>query len=340
MICNYADVGRSSTAKLRQLLKENQLIPVLDSAPERKAMEWLDAMDQALTQAEANADALMDGYTQSAIRAERFAMEMALKFLYSPQRRVFHLGFNLDTGQLDNNYYDLLASEARIASIISLAKGEVPQSHWLQLSRPITRVEGTYVLLSWSATMFESLLPTLFLRSYPGTLLADSAQGAVPHQIAYGKAKGVPWGISESGFYLFDANQNYQYRAFGVPGLGFKRGLGDDLVVAPYASALALTVMPREACRNLQALAAKGFVGSYGFFEAVDYTPSRVPLGKNHTIVRTFMAHHQGMSLLAFEHVLLDRPMQRRFMSDPQAQATKLLLQERVPKKGGTLHPH
>ena len=150
----------------------------------------------------------------------------------------------------------------------------------------------------------------------------------------------MPWGISESCYNATDMHQVYQYRAFGVPGLGFKRGLGDDLVIAPYASALALTVMPQEACRNLQTLATNGFLGGHGFYEAIDYTPSRVPRGKHHAIVRSFMAHHQGMSLLAFAHVLLNQPMQRRFMSDPLAQATQLLLQERVPKKGATLHPH
>ncbi|MFZ0533415.1 MAG: hypothetical protein WAM09_09565, partial [Anaerolineales bacterium] len=189
-IRTYTTAGLSSTAALRNLLKENQPIPDPDSGAERNALEWLDAMDQALAQAGANADALMNIYAQSATRAERFVTEMDFQFLYHKQRRVFHIGFNLDTGQLDNNHYDLLASEARIASIIALAKGEVPQSHWLQLSRPLTKVEGMYVLLSWSATMFEYLMPPLFLRSYPGTLLADSAQGAVLHQIAYGKAKG------------------------------------------------------------------------------------------------------------------------------------------------------
>ncbi len=159
-------------------------------------------------------------------------------------------------------------------------------------------------------------------------------------QIEYGRQRAVPWGISESCYNATDAGQVYQYRAFGVPGLGFKRGLGDDLVIAPYASALALTVAPREACRNLQTLADDGFLGAYGFYEAIDYTPSRVPRGKHHAIVRTFMAHHQGMSLLAFGHVLLNRPMQRRFMSAPLVKATELLLQERVPKKGATLHPH
>jgi hypothetical protein len=162
----------------------------------------------------------------------------------------------------------------------------------------------------------------------------------VSRQIEYGRQRGVPWGISESCYNATDINQVYQYRAFGVPGLGFKRGLGDDLVIAPYATALALTVMPREACRNLQSLADHGFLGSYGFFEAIDYTPTRVPRGKPHAIVHSFMAHHQGMSLLAFAHVLLDQPMQRRFLSDPLVRATELLLQERVPKKGATLHPH
>ena len=188
--------------------------------------------------------------------------------------------------------------------------------------------------------MFEYLMPQLIMPSYENTLLEQTCQAAVARQIEYGRQRAVPWGISESCYNATDMHQVYQYRAFGVPGLGFKRGLGDDLVIAPYASALALTVMPREACRNLQALAAEGFLGAYGFYEAVDYTPARVPRGKHHAIVRTFMAHHQGMSLLAFEHVLLKQPMQRRFLADPLLRATQLLLQERVPKQGATLHPH
>lgn len=188
--------------------------------------------------------------------------------------------------------------------------------------------------------MFEYLMPQLIMPSYDDTLLAQTCRAAVTRQIEYGRQRGVPWGISESCYNATDVHQVYQYRAFGVPGLGFKRGLGDDLVIAPYASALALTVMPREACRNLQALAADGFLGEYGLYEAIDYTRSRVPPGMNHAIVKTFMAHHQGMSLLALDYVLLDRPMQRRFMSDPLMRATELLLHERVPKKGATLHPH
>ena len=171
--------------------------------------------------------------------------------------------------------------------------------------------------------MFEYLMPQLIMPDFPNTLLNQTCKAAVSRQIEYGRQRAIPWGISESCFNVMDMHQVYQYRAFGVPGLGFKRGLGDDLVIAPYASALALTVLPWAACHNLQALAAQGFLGTYGFYEAIDYTPSRVPPGESHAIVRTFMAHHQGMSLLAFAHVLLNQPMQRRFLSDPGSQATQ-----------------
>ena len=210
------------------------------------AEEWLDEFSQALISADTYVSSLIASYAQIMEQAEMFVNEMDFRFLYHSRRRVFHIGFNLNTGNLDQNYYDLLASEARIASIIAIAKGDVPHSHWLHLGRPVTRVDGNYVLLSWSGTMFEYLMPALFLRSYPGTMLADSAQGAVRHQIAYGEAKEVPWGISESGFYRFDADQNYQYRAFGIPGLGYKRGLGDDLVVSPYACLLYTSPSPRD----------------------------------------------------------------------------------------------
>ncbi len=336
----FTTAGLTSSAALRHLLNENQLIPVPDSGPVREASEWLVAMDQALALAGANADALMNIYTQSATRAERFVMEMDFKFLYHPERRVFHNGYNLDTGQLDNNYYDLLASEARIASIIALAKGEVPQSHWLQLSRPLTRVEGMYVLLSWSATMFEYLMPPLFLRSYPGTLLADSAQGAVLHQIAYGKEKGVPWGISESGFYLFDANQNYQYRAFGVPGLGFKRGLGNDLVVAPYASLMAISYNPHAVAQNLVSLMEHNSFGLYGLYESIDFTAARLPVGDTSTVVHEYMAHHQGMILMALVNYFHKDIMVRRMHSDPSIQSVELLLQEQIPQAVPLQNPH
>ncbi len=239
---------------LCDLLTEVNLLAEPNSSGETQkqtALVWLEELMQALVHAEANSVALVNRFEQIVARTEQYVTEMDFRFLYHRQRHVFHIGFNLDAGQLDQNYYDLLASEARIASIIAIAKGDVPQRHWMHLGRPVTRVEGLYVLLSWSGTMFEYLMPPLFLRSYPGTLLADSTRGAVLHQIAYGKAKDVPWGISESGFYRFDGNQNYQYRAFGVPGLGFKRGLGDDLVIAPYASLMSIGYDPQAVVRNL-----------------------------------------------------------------------------------------
>jgi cellobiose phosphorylase len=265
---------------------------------------------------------------------------MDFEFLYDAACGLLTIGYDVSERRRDPSCYDLLASEARLASFLLIAQGQVPQKHWFSLGRLLTSHGGDVSLISWSGSMFEYLMPQLIMPSYPNTLLEQTCKAAVSRQIEYGRQREVPWGISESCYNATDIHQVYQYRAFGVPGLGFKRGLGDDLVIAPYASALALTVMPREACRNLQTLAKQGFLGAFGFYEAIDYTPTRVPRGKPHAIVRSFMAHHQGMSLLAFAHVLLNQPMQRRFMSDPLARATELLLQERVPKKGATLHPH
>ena len=180
--------------------------------------------------------------------------------------------------------------------------------------------------------MFEYLMPLLVMPTYDGTLLDQSYRAAVRRQIEYGKKRGIPWGISESGYNAIDVRLNYQYRAFGVPGLGLKRGLAEDVVIAPYASALALMVAPEEACSNLEQLAAEGFEGKYGFYDAIDYTPSRLPRGQSNAAVRLFMAHHEGMSLLSLAYLLLDHPMQKRFESDASFQATTLLLQERIPR--------
>jgi cyclic beta-1,2-glucan synthetase len=266
--------------------------------------------------------------------------QMDFAFLYDQTRHLLSIGYDVGERRRDPSCYDLLASEARLASFLLIAQGQVPQKHWFALGRLLTSHGGAVSLISWSGSMFEYLMPQLLMPSYPHTLLEQTCRAAVWRQIEYGRQRAVPWGISESGYNATDIQQTYQYRAFGVPGLGFKRGLGDDLVIAPYASALALTVLPRDACRNLQRLAELGFLAAYGFYEAIDYTPARLLRGKNYAVVRSFMAHHQGMSLLAFAQVLLDQPMQRRFMSDPQVQATALLLQERVPKRGATLHPH
>ncbi|HSM28426.1 MAG TPA: glucoamylase family protein, partial [Thioalkalivibrio sp.] len=265
---------------------------------------------------------------------------MDFEFLYDLPRDLLAIGYDVSERRRDPSCYDLLASESRLASFLLIAQGQVPQKHWFTLGRLLTRHGGDVSLISWSGSMFEYLMPQLIMPSYAHTLLEQTCMAAVSRQIEYGRQRAVPWGISESCYNATDVHQVYQYRAFGVPGLGLKRGLGDDLVIAPYASALALLVAPQEACRNLQTLADQGFLGAYGFYEAVDYTSTRVPHGNPHAVVRAFMAHHQGMSLLAFAHVLLDQPMQRRFLSDPLVRATELLLQERVPTRGATLHPH
>ena len=253
-------------------------------------------------------------------------------FLFDRASHLLAIGYNVDSRRLDTSYYDLLASEARLCTFVAIAQEQLPQESWFALGRLLTNVGGETVLVSWSGSMFEYLMPLLVMPTYERTLLDETYKAVVARQIGYGKKRGVPWGISESGYNMIDAHLNYQYRAFGVPGLGLKRGLADDLVIAPYASALALMVAPEEACLNMQRLAAEGCAGKFGFYEAVDYTPSRLPRGQSSAVVQSFMAHHVGMSFLSLAYLLLDRPMQKRFESDPLFQATTLLLQERVPR--------
>ena len=285
-------------------------------------------------------------------RAAAFADGMSFGFLYDPQRRILSIGYRLadaeGPGRLDPSYYDLLVSEARLASFIGIAKGDLPETHWFHLGRLITGVDGTPTLLSWSATLFEYLMPLLFMRSYPETLLDQSCRMAVRRQIEFAADRGVPWGMSESAYNLVDRHDTYQYKAFGVPGLGLKRGLGDELVVAPYATALAAMLEPALAARNLRLLAKQGLEGAYGFYEAIDYTHGKTDepevaettadLSRG-TVVRAFMAHHQGMTLVSLANALLDAPMVRRFHADPRVQATELLLQERVPRHAPMTQP-
>ncbi|MBN1791791.1 MAG: hypothetical protein JW830_14920 [Bacteroidales bacterium] len=264
-------------------------------------------------------------------QSEEFA-SMDYDFLYDKARHLQTVGYNVEDRRPDSSYYDLLASEARLASFVAIARDKVPQESWFALGRLLTTINGEPILLSWSGSMFEYLMPLIVMPCYENSLLDQTCKASVIRQIEYGKLKGIPWGISESGFNSVDVQLNYQYRAFGVPGLGLKRGLSEDLVVAPYATALALMVMPEEACVNLQHLADEGFMGNFGFYEAIDYTSIRIPRGQSKAIVRSFMVHHQGMSFLSLAYVLLNRPMQKRFESDPLFQATLLLLQERIPR--------
>jgi cyclic beta-1,2-glucan synthetase len=266
-------------------------------------------------------------------RAQAFAREMDFKILYNEGRHLFSIGYNLSLGKLDNAHYDLLASEARLTSYLAIARGDAPKRHWFQLGRPLTRAGGGLALLSWGGTMFEYLMPRLLLRSFAGTLLDESDRAAVACQVQYGRKAHVPWGISESAYNSLDADLNYQYQAFGVPVLGLKRGLARDLVVAPYAGILALAVCPHLVARNLMRLTHEGAESTFGYFEAIDFTRERLESGQHAAIVKCFMAHHQGMSLLALANCLLQDIMPRRLHSDPMVRAAELLLQERVPQE-------
>ena len=286
---------------------------------------------QLMTEASRRAGERLAEIERLALQSGEFA-NIEYDFLFDKATHLLTIGYNVTEHRRDSSYYDLLASEARLGCFVAIAQGLLPQESWFAMGRLLTAPGGQPILLSWSGSMFEYLMPLLVMPTYENTLLDRSYIAAVEWQIEHGKKREIPWGISESGYNAIDVHLNYQYRAFGVPGLGLKRGLSEDVVVAPYASALALMVAPEEACLNLERLAAEGFEGKYGFYEAIDYTPSRMPRGRSNGLVRSFMAHHQGMSFLSLAHLLLGRPMQKRFESDPSFQATTLLLQERVPK--------
>ncbi|APV50312.1 cyclic beta 1-2 glucan synthetase [Betaproteobacteria bacterium GR16-43] len=315
-----------------------------ETAPSPGVVFWTHALAR---QFEALREDLASPAEAGAVRTEieRIARQcealaqMQYDFLYDRGRHLLAIGYNVTERRLDTGCYDLLASEARLACFVGISQGRLPQESWFALGRLLTTAGGRSVLLSWSGSMFEYLMPTLVMPAYEGTLLDETCRGTVERQIAHGRQRGVPWGISESGYNAVDAGLNYQYRAFGVPGLGLKRGLAEDLVVAPYASALALMVSPVEACVNLQRLDASGLAGRHGLYEAIDYTTARMPRGKTSVVVRSYMAHHQGMILLSLAHALLGRRMQRRFASDPLFKATLLLLQERIPRAAVVYRP-
>ena len=272
-------------------------------------------------------------------RARTMALEMDYGFLLDPARKLLSIGYRVVEGTLDPSCYDLLASEARLASFIAIAKGDVPARHWFHLGRAVTPIANGAALISWSGSMFEYLMPSLVMRAPAGSLLAQTSRLIVRRQIAYGVARGLPWGVSESAYNIRDLELTYQYSNFGVPGLGLKRGLGESAVVAPYATALAAMVDPSAAARNFGRFAGLGAYGRYGFYEALDYTPSRLPENASVAIVRAFMAHHQGMTIVAIADALLDGVMRACFHSEPMVQATELLLQEGTPRDVAVVRP-
>ena len=266
------------------------------------------------------------------------AMAMDYRFLFDTDRQLLSIGYLPSDGQRDPNCYDLLASEARLASFFAIAKGDIPTKHWFRMGRVTTEVAGGAALVSWSGSMFEYLMPSLVMRAPDKSLLAETNRLVVARQIEYGRSKGIPWGISEFAYNARNFEFTYQYSNFGVPGLGLKRGLSANTVIAPYATGLATMIDPSAAAENYRALAAEGAVGAYGYYEAIDFTPGRVPIGETFAIVRNYMAHHQGMTIVALADALLGGEMRRRFHREPIIGAVELLLQERHPREATAIH--
>jgi cyclic beta-1,2-glucan synthetase len=313
-------------------------LAAVENPPDGPLEERIARLDKAIRKSAAGE--LANRLRDLARRAEGFAAQMDFRFLYNPDRDLFSIGFNLPLGRLDAAHYDLLASEACLASFLAVARGQAPRKHWFQLGRPITKTAGREGLLSWGGTMFEYLMPRLVLPHFPGTLLDAAQLTAVARQQEYGRQNRIPWGISESSFAVRDIAQDYQYQSFGVPGLGIKRGLGQDLVVAPYATLLATAVDADAARQNLDALTTHGAEGPLGFYEAIDFTRARLLPGEVHEVVRSYMAHHQGMALIALANCVLGNRMPRRLRAEPSVRATEMLLQERIPLDAPLVQPN
>ncbi len=293
--------------------------------------EWLNSFRAAITESSRRAKELIITIEQLAANCMSLA-NIEYDFLFDKAQNLLSIGYNVDEHRRDTGYYDLLASEARLTTFLGIAMGKLPQESWFALGRKLTSYDAYPILLSWSGSMFEYLMPLLVMPTYDNTLLDQTNKGVVHKQIDYGRKNSIPWGISESGYNIVDAHSNYQYKAFGVPGIGFKRGLGEDLVISPYSTIMALMVAPKESYKNLQFLKEEGFESNYGFYEAIDYTTSRLLRKQKKVIVKSFMAHHQGMSFLSLAYLLLDKPMQKRFESEVHLKSTLLLLQERIPR--------
>jgi cyclic beta-1,2-glucan glucanotransferase len=329
-------VPSASTAKAG-INRENSLLVIQDTLALEgigiECVQWLKDLKSSIRHGTKCQDSLRKSLLKIAADCQKMAFGMDFKLLYDLEVRLFHIGYNLSSGQLDASHYDLLATEARLASFFAIAKHDVPLQHWFFLERPVTRLRGKPSILSWNGSMFEYLMPPLFLPRKRDTLLGESESTAVEYQRQYAKDRGVPWGISESAFGVTDAEGHYQYRAFGAPGLGIRRGLTQDLVVSPYASALALCVWPNSAVKNLQRLQELGAVGTYGYMDALDFTPDRAPKKGGFVLVQTYMAHHQGMTIAAITNVLSNDLIVKRVLRDKSLRAIEVILQERIPRE-------
>jgi len=335
--------GRTPTLSLvlkivHRLLKIEAMIDVRQLEATDRAN--FDALLTALREASDELNRIAGRIAYIATETERHVREADFKVLFDSQKKLFVIGYNIDSGQRDNSFYDLLASEARLASYVAIAKGDVPQTHWFLLNRALTDSPGGKALLSWGGTMFEYLMPILVMRDFPSTLLSETYSAVVRAQRLYGLRRGIPWGISESAYSGVDFEKTYQYRAFGIPGLGLKRGLAEDLVLSPYSTAMAVVIDPLHAIENLKRLEEDGVRGEFGFYEAVDYTPDRLGAEERRHVVKSFLAHHQGMSLVSINNLLNQDVFQNRFHADPAVKARELLLQERFPTRIPVIQPH
>jgi cyclic beta-1,2-glucan synthetase len=322
------------------------LMPVIDPDSPPDAVYWIDALVRSVTahqqdqlQLQQASGAITSRLHAIAESARSMAMAMDFAFLIEPERKLLSIGYSLQDNSLDASCYDLLASEARLASLFTIAKGDVSTKHWFRLGRTATPIGNGSALISWSGSMFEYLMPSLVMRAPVGSLLEQTNKLIVDRQQDYAKSSGVPWGISESAYNARDIEFTYQYSNFGIPGLGLKRGLSENLVIAPYATGLATMVDATRAQANFALLASMGAAGNYGFYEALDFTPSRLREDQSVAIVRNYMAHHQGMTIVAIANCLRDGEMRNRFHREPMIQSCELLLQERMPRDIAIAHP-
>ncbi|MBC8037497.1 MAG: glycosyl transferase, partial [Rhizobiales bacterium] len=317
-----------------------RLAATLDASAADEALRWASVL-RDVVESQFKHSALEPGAVQSiqkrleaiAADARMLALAMEFGFLFDTQRNLLAIGYRAAEAALDENCYDMLASEAALASFFAIAKGDLRARHWFRLARPVTALNGGVALISWSGSMFEYLMPALVLRAPAGGLIEQTARLIVRRQIEYGNTAGVPWGISESAFSARDVNFTYQYSNFGVPGLGLKRGLSDNLVIAPYATGLAAMVAPRAAAANFAALAGAGGWGRHGFYEALDFTRARLRNDETVAVVKSYFAHHQGMTIAAILNAVQNGFIRTQFHGEPMVRATELLLQERAPRQ-------
>ena len=327
------DIGRG-TNLLNINKKVEKVIRYLEEVKIENSREWILELKSSLGHCKYAVEQLLYRIDALIKRIDAMAENTDFKLVYDEKRQLFSIGYDMDNDVMSKSYYDLLASEARQASFVAIAKGDVDVNHWFKLGRSMTIMNRSKGLVSWSGTMFEYFMPLLIMKSYPDTLLCSTYQAVVDAQKKYATQRKLNcWGISESAFYTFDTALNYQYKAFGVPGVGLKRGLSNEIVISPYSTVLALQADVHGAMRNIRMLVQEGMEGKYGLYESIDYTKDRMPKGMKHAIVKCFMVHHEGMSLMALDNILNNNILQDRFHSIPCVKATELLLQEKIPKR-------